>query len=78
MEIYYKWIVIQNGEIIRHGIADEPIEIDVEKIFPKANSDADRNLAELQEYADKYLSEHKYIFRYKQIGMDFSDLKEEG
>lgn len=71
---FYKWIVLQNNEVVRYGIVDEPIEIDVEKVFPSANSSADRDLCEMQEYADKYLKECNYDFRYKEIKVDFYDL----
>ena len=74
----YKWIVLQNDEIVNSGILDEPVDVFVEDIFPKVSSSSvDRYLSEMQEYADKYLSEHKYIFRYAEVEIDFSDLMEE-
>ena len=76
MKTMYKWIVLQSGEVVASGILEESVEIDVEKIFPKANSFADRCLSELQEYADTYLSEYNYDFRYVEVEIDFSDLME--
>ena len=80
MKTMYKWIVLQDGKIVNYGVLDEPVDISVEKIFPKANSTADRYIEDLQEYADTYLSEYKseyhYVFRYATIKIDFSDLME--
>jgi len=73
-KIMYKWIVLENGKIVDFGILDEPVDIFVEEIFPKANSNADRYINDLQDYADEYLSEFNYDFRWKEIDVDFSDL----
>ena len=75
-KVMYKWVVLQNHEVVNFGILEEPVDIFVEKIFPKADSVADRFIEGLQEYANKYLSEHNYDFRYKEIEVDFSDLME--
>lgn len=71
---YYKWILIQDGEVINHGVENSSIEIFVDCVFPNTSSSVDRNLSEMQDYADKYLSEYNYIFKYKEIKIDFSDL----
>jgi len=76
-KIMYKWIVLQNNEVVSCGILDESVDIFVEDIFPKANSTADRYLSDLQEYADTNLSEHNYDFRYEEVEIDFSDLMKE-
>ena len=73
----WKYIVLQNHEIVNCGILEESTDIDVEKIFPKANSFSDRSLSEMQDYANKYLKEYKYEFIYKEIEIDFTDLEEE-
>lgn len=73
----YKWIVLENGQFIDFGILDESVDIFVEKIFPKANSNADRYINDLQDYADEHLSEFNYDFRWKEIDVDFSDLMKE-
>jgi len=72
---FYKWAVLQNGEIVNYGIEEEPIEIPVERIFPSLFSFADRSLDELQAYADQHLKSENYIFRYKEIEIDFSNLE---
>jgi len=73
---FWKYIVLQDGEIVNQGILEEPVEIDVEKIFPKANSSSDRCLYEMQKYADMHLKEYNYEFRHKEIEIDFSDLED--
>lgn len=77
MKTMYKWIVLQGSEVVAFGILDEPVDIFVEKIFPKANSTSDRYIDDLQEYADTYLSEYGYVFRYVGIEIDFSDLMDD-
>lgn len=73
----YQWVVLQDGEIVSYGVEDTSIERFVERIFPKAFTTVDRDLSSMQEYADKYLSEYNYIFNYKEIEIDFSDLMKE-
>lgn len=73
----YKWIVLQDEELVNYGILDEPVDIFVEEIFPKANSIADRFISDLQEYADRHLWKYHYTFKYKEIEIDFSDLEKE-
>jgi len=71
---FYKWVVLKDGEVVRCDVVDEPIEISVDKVFPHCNSSADRDLYDMQEYADEYLSEYNYEFKYKEIEIDFTDL----
>ena len=73
-KIMYKWVVLQNNEVVRCDVEDESVDVDVEHVFPRANAFADRNLSEMQEYADEYLSDYKYIFKYAEIEIDFTDL----
>jgi len=75
-KVFYKWILLENGEIVNYGIEDHCIEIFVDHVFPHENSSSDRDLFEMQEYADKYIPEHKYVFKYKETKIDFSDLEE--
>ena len=80
---FWKWILFKEGEctgekeIVRVGIVDTPIEIDVEHVFPDFDYCGDRNLCDMQEFADNNsrLAKRKYTFEYKEIEIDFSDLE---
>jgi len=71
---FYKWVVLKDGEVVRCGIEDRYCEIFVDHIFPDLNSSVDRDLSQMQGYADKYLFDHKYFFNFIAIKVDFSDL----
>jgi len=80
---FYKWILIGKDEftneniVVNYGIVDEPIELDVEKVFPNFNYCGDRDLYDMQKFADKNFPDKKYIFRYKEIEIDYSDLMDD-
>lgn len=73
---FYKYIVLQNSEIVSCGILEESVDIDVEKIFPRLDYCGDRCLYEMQKFADTHLKEHNYEFRYGEIEIDFVDLED--
>jgi hypothetical protein len=83
MKTFYKWVLTKKDEftkepiLVRWGIVEEPIEVDVEKIFPNLDYFGDRNLSEMQKFADELLKEQHYTFNYAEVKIDFSDLLEE-
>jgi len=74
----YKWIALDKcGEIVSQGIEDECIELDVDMLHRNIDSCCDRDMWDIQDYLDKNHKELGLTFKYKNVEIDFSDLKEE-
>jgi hypothetical protein len=80
LKTFYKWVLTKKDEftketlLVRWGIVEEPVEVNVEKIFPNLDYCGDRNLSEMQKFADEILKDRHYTFTYEELKIDFSDL----